>query len=132
MFSATDVANFLACHQLLSLDRAHALGEIERPYFPDPGIELLRELGAKHEQSYLRHQYQTAANRSPYAEWFNRLDAAAAAKIVPALTRLEAGNTSNVKAVGEGVSELKVDFGPGYRVYFGWDGTQLVLPHNSV
>lgn len=56
MFSATDVANFLACHQLLSLDRAHALGEIERPYFPDPGIELLRELGAKHEQSYLRHQ----------------------------------------------------------------------------
>ena len=49
-----------------------------------------------------------------------------------ALTRLEAGNTSNVKAVGEGVSELKVDFGPGYRVYFGWDGTQLVLPHNSV
>jgi hypothetical protein len=56
MFSATDVANFLACHQLLFLDCAHALGEIERPYFPDPGIELLRELGAKHEQSYLRHQ----------------------------------------------------------------------------
>jgi putative addiction module killer protein len=43
------------------------------------------------------------------------------------LARLEAGNTSNVKAVGEGVNELRVDFGPGYRVYFGWDGPELVI-----
>jgi putative addiction module killer protein len=43
------------------------------------------------------------------------------------LARLEAGNTSNVKSVGEGVNELKVDFGPGYRVYFGWDGQELVI-----
>jgi len=72
-------------------------------------------------------QYQTAANRSPYAEWFNRLDAVAAAKISIALSRVELGNTSNVKAVGEGVNELKVDFGPGYRIYFGWDGPMLVI-----
>jgi putative addiction module killer protein len=72
-------------------------------------------------------QYQTTANRSPYAEWFNRLDAGAAAKISVALSRLELGNTSNVKSAGEGVSELKVDFGPGYRIYFGWDGPQLVI-----
>ena len=44
MFSATDVANFLACHHLLTLDRAQAAGEIEKPFFHDPGIELLREL----------------------------------------------------------------------------------------
>jgi len=55
MFSATDVANFLACHHLLTLDRAGAAGQIEKPYFQDPGIEVLRELGARHEQAYLRH-----------------------------------------------------------------------------
>jgi len=59
MFSATDVANFLACHHLRTLDRAQAAGEIKKPFFHDPGIELLRELGAKHEQAYLRHLIDT-------------------------------------------------------------------------
>jgi predicted RecB family nuclease len=59
MFSATDVANFLACHHLLTLDRAQAAGEIEKPFFHDPGIELLRELGARHEQAYFRHLADT-------------------------------------------------------------------------
>jgi putative addiction module killer protein len=40
---------------------------------------------------------------------------------------LEAGNTSNVKSVGAGVLELKIDFGPGYRVYFGKDGVEIVI-----
>jgi len=72
-------------------------------------------------------QYQTVGNRSPYAVWFAGLDAVAAAKVVTALVRLEAGNTSSVKAVGEGMSELRIDFGPGYRVYFGWYGLELVI-----
>src|SRR5260370_4956430 len=55
MFSASDVANFLACHHLLRLDRAAAAGQIDKPYFYDPGVEVLRELGARHEQGYLRH-----------------------------------------------------------------------------
>ena len=59
MFSATDVANFLACHHLSTLDRAQAAGEIKRPFFQDPGIELLRELGARHEQAFLRHLADT-------------------------------------------------------------------------
>jgi uncharacterized protein len=59
MFSATDVANFLAYHHLLTLDRAQAAGEIKRPFFHDPGVELLRELGAKHEQAYFRHLSET-------------------------------------------------------------------------
>lgn len=37
------------------------------------------------------------------------------------------GNTSNVKGVGGGVFELKVDFGPGYRIYFGKDGSEIVI-----
>lgn len=44
-----------------------------------------------------------------------------------ALARLGQGNFSNVKGVGSGVSELKIDFGPGYRVYFGKDGEWIVI-----
>ena len=54
-------------------------------------------------------------------------DPAAAARITVALTRLGLGNTSNVKRVGAGVCELKVAFGPGYRVYFGQDGRDIVI-----
>lgn len=44
-----------------------------------------------------------------------------------AVTRLAAGNFSNVKGVGSGVFEYRIDFGPGYRVYFGKDGEHLVI-----
>lgn len=51
----------------------------------------------------------------------------AAAKVAIALTRIEQGNTSNAKAVGGGVHEYRLDFGPGYRIYFGMDGAVLVI-----
>lgn len=44
-----------------------------------------------------------------------------------ALTRIEQGNLSNAKGVGAGVLEYKIGFGPGYRIYFGKDGEQLVF-----
>jgi putative addiction module killer protein len=47
--------------------------------------------------------------------------------VATALTRLSLGNMSNVKGVGSGVSELRIDFGPGYVVYFGKDGEHLVI-----
>jgi putative addiction module killer protein len=65
--------------------------------------------------------------RSPFGRWFATLDARAAAKVSVALTRLELRNDSNTKSVGGGVSELKIDFGPGYRVYYGKDGEQLII-----
>jgi putative addiction module killer protein len=64
---------------------------------------------------------------SPFAAWFSGLNAPAAAKITAALYRLEQGNFSNVKAVGKGVSEYRIDFGPGYRIYFGQEGDELVI-----
>jgi len=64
---------------------------------------------------------------SPFAQWFSGLDATAAAKITIVLARIEQGNLSNVKGVGAGVLEYRLDFGPGYRVYFGRDGDTLVL-----
>lgn len=72
-------------------------------------------------------EYETEDGASPFATWFEELDAQAAAKITIALTRLEQGNTSNVKGVGSGVFEVKIDFGPGYRVYFGKDGPEIVI-----
>ncbi len=64
---------------------------------------------------------------SPFAKWFEGLDAFVAAKVTVALYRLEQGNFSNVKAVGKGVSEYKIDFGPGYRIYFGQEGNEIVV-----
>jgi putative addiction module killer protein len=72
-------------------------------------------------------EYTLADGRSPFATWFDGLDAIAAAKIVVAIGRLALGNVSNVRGVGSGVLEQKVDFGPGYRIYFGRDGDQLII-----
>ena len=71
--------------------------------------------------------YLTAGGESTFESWFSELDAAAAAKVSVALARLEQGDTSNAKGVGEGVLEYRIDWGPGYRVYFGRDGETLVI-----
>jgi putative addiction module killer protein len=55
------------------------------------------------------------------------LESIARAKVTTAIARIEQGNLSNVKSVGQGVLEYKIDFGPGYRVYFGRDGDVLVI-----
>jgi putative addiction module killer protein len=72
-------------------------------------------------------EYQDPNGSSPYGKWFARLDAIAAAKVVTALYRMEQGNLSNAKPVGQGVTEYRIDFGPGYRVYFGQDGDVLII-----
>jgi putative addiction module killer protein len=72
-------------------------------------------------------EYLDAEGRSPYGAWFDGLNAPAAAKVVAALYQLAAGNRSNMKGVGSGVFERKIDFGPGYRIYFGKDGDSVVI-----
>jgi putative addiction module killer protein len=72
-------------------------------------------------------EYQAENGSSPFRLWFDALNAVAAAKVTTALSRLAQSNLSNVEGVGRGVSELKIDFGPGYRVYFGQDGMTLVI-----
>ncbi|MBM4136050.1 MAG: type II toxin-antitoxin system RelE/ParE family toxin [Nitrospira sp.] len=62
-----------------------------------------------------------------FEKCFNSLDAQVSVKVVTALYRLEQGNLSNVKSVGKGVSEYRIDFGPGYRIYFGQDGNTLIV-----
>jgi putative addiction module killer protein len=72
-------------------------------------------------------EFLDASGRSSFARWFDGLNAAAAARVTVALTRLGQGNFSNVEGVGGGVSELKIDFGPWYRIYFGKDGERVVI-----
>ena len=63
-----------------------------------------------------------------FEEWIDNLRVrAGAAQVLRRLARLERGNSGRVAPVGEGVSELKIDFGPGYRVYFGQRGEELVI-----
>jgi putative addiction module killer protein len=71
--------------------------------------------------------YLAGDGKSPFEQWYSGLDTAAGAKVAVALARLEQGNLSNVKPVGEGVLEYRIDWGPGYRVYFGRDGEVLVI-----
>ena len=71
--------------------------------------------------------YIDAQGNRPFASWFEALDPAAAAKVTIALTRMEQGNFANAKGVGTSVYEYKIDFGPGYRIYFGKDGDTLVI-----
>jgi putative addiction module killer protein len=73
------------------------------------------------------HEYQDLAGKNRYRAWFNDLDVAAAVKITTAVERIAQGNRSSLKPLGEGVSEYKLDWGPGYRIYLGQDGETLVI-----
>ncbi len=71
-------------------------------------------------------EYVRSDGSSPFRSWFDALDPQAAAKVATATMRLEMGNTSNVKWVGT-VGEYRIDWGPGYRLYLGRDGSELII-----
>ena len=72
-------------------------------------------------------EYLDGSGRSPFGEWRARLDVEARRKVTVAVYRLALGNFSRVRGIGGGAFEYKIDFGPGYRVYFGKDGENLVI-----
>jgi putative addiction module killer protein len=72
--------------------------------------------------------YRTPDGKTPFTEWLDMLkDTKARAKIRVRLDRLRLGNVGDCKPTAEGVSELRIDFGPGYRVYFGQEGTRVIV-----
>jgi putative addiction module killer protein len=71
-------------------------------------------------------EYLLENGKSPYQEWFDELDATAAAKVAVAKVRMEAGNTSSIKWFA-GIGEYKIDFGPGYRIYLAKEGEDLII-----
>jgi putative addiction module killer protein len=72
--------------------------------------------------------YRTADGRLPFEEWLASLhDERALARILVRLDRVRFGNFGDCRSVGGGVQELRIDSGPGYRVYFGRQGSTIVL-----
>ncbi len=72
-------------------------------------------------------EYVDAHGKIPYRDWIVQLDTTTRVRVVTAVLRVEQGNFAAAKSVGSGVSELRLDFGPGYRIYFGRDGERLVV-----
>ena len=73
-------------------------------------------------------RYRKAGGCEPFTDWVSGLrDRQAQARILVRLERLELGNLGDCKPVGAGVSELRIDWGPGYRVYFGRDGQTVIV-----
>lgn len=71
--------------------------------------------------------YETEEGRAPFDEWFDALDTQAALRVTTAFARIGTGNLGDVKPVGQGVSERRIIFGPGYRLCYGQDGQKLVV-----
>jgi putative addiction module killer protein len=72
--------------------------------------------------------YATPDGRQPFAEWLEAMaDERGYATVAVRLARVRLGNMGDCRFIGEGLSELRIHFGPGYRVYFGEDGQEIVL-----
>lgn len=72
-------------------------------------------------------EYVSLDGRSLFGAWFDRLNSEAVRRVTTALYRLGLGNFSNVKGVGSGIFDCRIDFGPGYRIYFGKDGERIII-----
>ena len=72
--------------------------------------------------------YADDNGKEPFSQWLNSLrDIKGKRRIATRITRLEAGLYGDCESVGEGVSELRMFFGPGYRVYFGEDDKNIII-----
>ncbi len=73
-------------------------------------------------------RYITSNGKVPFADWFDVLkDSRAKVRIEARLERVKLGNLGDYRSVGEGVCELRIKYGSGYRVYFGFRGSTIVL-----
>jgi len=72
-------------------------------------------------------EYLDERGRSPFGKWLGRLNREARAEVTYAMVRLARGYQSMQKFLGAGIAEYKINYGPGYRIYFGRDGDQLII-----
>jgi putative addiction module killer protein len=72
-------------------------------------------------------QYESVDGHCAFADWFGALEPTTAARVTGTLARMGLGNRGDTKSVGRGVLEARLDFGPGYRIYFGQDGERLII-----
>ena len=73
--------------------------------------------------------YISLTGQSPFTDWFGRLNPHAAARVSDALHRMEQGNlsSSSVKRLTGGIFEYRINYGPGYRIYFGRRGQRIII-----
>lgn len=96
----------------------------DRPYDDRSASSIgFMEVQPRDIQRYIRQN-----GTVPFAEWFTTLrDVNAKIRIDKRLQRVSGGNLGDYRAVGVGVCELRIDYGPGYRIYFGQAGATIVL-----
>lgn len=71
--------------------------------------------------------YTDHRGRRPFYIWLEKMSLPVQRRILRIVARMEQGNLGDVRGVGEGVVERRADFGPGYRIYFAWDGPMLII-----
>ncbi len=78
-------------------------------------------------KKYLIREYLTSAGKNTYREWLSGLDLNIKARVQARILRFETSNLGDYKPIGKGVYEARLDFGPGYRIYFGFEGSNIIL-----
>lgn len=76
---------------------------------------------------YKLRMYETSMGKQPFQEWLDALDWNIAGRIQSRLARVIVGNFGDCTVIGDGISELRIDFGPGYRVYFARHGVEIIV-----
>lgn len=71
--------------------------------------------------------YHDEQGRAPFASWLGRLNDPTRARVLMRLDIVERGSLGKTRSLGGGVQEMKIDYGPGYRLYFGRDGEAIVI-----
>lgn len=72
-------------------------------------------------------EYLTSTGKNPFREWIETLDKSIKARVQARIFRVEQGNLGDHKSVGHGIWESRIQFGPGFRIYFGKDGSRVIL-----
>jgi putative addiction module killer protein len=99
-----------------------------KPLWPAKIVKIAAGFGSMDVQPRELETYLTPDGMSPFTEWLEKLsDRKGLTKIKARLARVGKGNLGDCKSVGDGVFELRIDTGPGYRVYFGQAGRVLIL-----
>ena len=71
--------------------------------------------------------YEAPDKECPFRKWLNGLDNSIRARIEARLRRVALGNLGDIRVLGDGVSELKMTFGSGFRIYFGQRGNEIII-----
>ena len=79
------------------------------------------------ESAFLVELFKLKTNKEPFKDWIGSLDYSTQERILTRINRIKFGNFGDYKNLGDGVFELRFDFGSGYRIYFGKSGNKIII-----